>query len=444
MGESLNALAAPVAGSAPVPSTTVSSVATPDRWIRRRVGTIWFLLLFNVLGTGDTVSILPIPTQIRQVMTAAALALAVLLALSLNRRGRMQFSIVMGLSTALVVVAIVGMVLESTSLGTIYRTFRFAEFTLVLWLLTPWWARGDLLLARCHLRALVVVLATVVAGLIMAPSRARPDGRLTGVLWSVPATQVGEYAAVATGMVLVLWLSGSMRRRRALLLVGIGFGILLLTHTRTALLGLTIGVLAALLSLVTARRRARRVVIVALVLVPILLVSSGPSLVAFLARGQSSADISDLSGRRTVWTALLSESRPGAQRWIGHGVTNKSFEGRALDSDWLGVYEDEGVVGDALVAAIFLALLVTAAFRPPSTARAVAVFLTVYCAVASYTEVTLGEATPYLLHIAVAASLLMPVAVRRPVSEAGATAVNPRASGDDPRVTPEPAVGGSG
>jgi hypothetical protein len=33
-------------------------------------------------------------------------------------------------------------------------------------------------------------------------------------------------------------------------------------------------------------------------------------------------------------------------------------------------------------------------------------FLVVYCAVASYTEVGLGDASPYLLHLVVAASLL--------------------------------------
>ena len=35
-------------------------------------------------------------------------------------------------------------------------------------------------------------------------------------------------------------------------------------------------------------------------------------------------------------------------------------------------------------------------------------FLIVYCIVASYTEVGLGDASPYLLNLAVAASLLVP------------------------------------
>jgi len=48
-------------------------------------------------------------------------------------------------------------------------------------------------------------------------------------------------------------------------------------------------------------------------------------------------------------------------------------------------------------------VLGTAALRPPSPARACAVFLVVYCAVASYTEVGLGDASPYLLCLAASA-----------------------------------------
>jgi hypothetical protein len=63
-------------------------------------------------------------------------------------------------------------------------------------------------------------------------------------------------------------------------------------------------------------------------------------------------------------------------------------------------------VGIALVVAFLTGLIVTAALRPPSPQRACAVFLILYCIVASYTEVGLGDASPYLLNLAVAASLL--------------------------------------
>ena len=58
------------------------------------------------------------------------------------------------------------------------------------------------------------------------------------------------------------------------------------------------------------------------------------------------------------------------------------------------------------MAAVFLALGGVALLRPPSLSRACAIFLISYCAIASYTEAGLGDASPYLLHLTVAASLL--------------------------------------
>ena len=54
----------------------------------------------------------------------------------------------------------------------------------------------------------------------------------------------------------------------------------------------------------------------------------------------------------------------------------------------------------------------------PSLARACALFLITYCGLASYTEAGLGDASPYLLHLALAASLLVaPSAPAAPEAE---------------------------
>jgi hypothetical protein len=60
-----------------------------------------------------------------------------------------------------------------------------------------------------------------------------------------------------------------------------------------------------------------------------------------------------------------------------------------------------------LVAGFVLVLGTVALLRPPSLARACALFLITYCGLASYTEAGLGDASPYLLHLALAASLLV-------------------------------------
>ena len=102
--------------------------------------------------------------------------------------------------------------LQPQHFGTVYRTFRLAEFVAALWLLTPWWGRRDLLLVRCHLKALAVVLGSVLLGVLVAPSKALGAGRLVGVLWAVPATQVAHYAAIIIGLTAVLWFCGQLPR----------------------------------------------------------------------------------------------------------------------------------------------------------------------------------------------------------------------------------------
>jgi hypothetical protein len=57
-----------------------------------------------------------------------------------------------------------------------------------------------------------------------------------------------------------------------------------------------------------------------------------------------------------------------------------------------------------------------ALLRPPSLQRACAIFLISYCAIASYTEAGLGDASPYLLHLALAVSLLAAPAGAAPLS----------------------------
>ncbi len=89
-------------------------------------------------------------------------------------------------------------------------------FVATLWLLSAWW-RGELRFARYHVRVLGAVLLTVLAGLVIAPGSAfsGPDGRLSGVIWPIPATQVGQYCAVAAGLAILLWLTRSIDGRSA-------------------------------------------------------------------------------------------------------------------------------------------------------------------------------------------------------------------------------------
>lgn len=382
----------------------------PDRWVRRRVGTIWSLLFFNVLTPSQIKTIIPYPPRVPQALSAASLGIALVLALSLNRRLQIRPNLILGLATLLLAMAFVADAQAMAGLGSVYRVFRLTAFLAVLWLLTPWWGRRDMLLARSHLRALIAVSSTAIIGLVVSPALALswPVARLTGVIWPTPPTQVAEYAVIATGMVILLWLSGGMSHRRALPLVCAGIAILLLTQTRTALFGLVAGVVVASASLFLTHRRVRRAMTVTLVVALLVIVPLAPTVATFLTRGQSTAELNDLTGRTKTWQGLLAAPRSGANLWIGFGLSNKSFGGLEIDNTWLAVYQEQGLIGDGVVAAMLLYVLIVPAFRRASPARALAIFLGVYCAFATYTEVGLGDASSYLLHIVVAASLLAP------------------------------------
>jgi len=371
--------------------------------VRRRVGLAWGLLVLNtIVYTG---SVLHIPSVVGKGITQAALPAALLVALTVNRRVIIRPNVFLCLLVLLAAEAIVTSMQPQYS-STVYRTFRFAEFVAALWLLTPWWGRRDLLLVRCHLVSLAVVLGSVILGLLVAPGHALAAGRLSGVLWDVPATQVAHYAAVILGATVVLWLCGRLSGRRTLLVVAVAAAILLATHTRTALAALFAGLLVAGLSLIVAKQRVRKVFAAALAVAAVAIATLSGFITAWLERGQGTSQLSQLTGRTDVWGPLLSLPRDRFQELFGFGLSNDSFNGLPIDSNWLASYQAQGLFGVTVCAAILLFLLVAAYFRPRGAERALALFFITYCLVASFTEVGFTNATPYMLELALAASLL--------------------------------------
>ena len=87
---------------------------------------------------------------------------------------------------------------------------------------------------------------------------------------------------------------------------------------------------------------------------------------------------------------------------------NATFGGLPIDSNWFASYQEVGLFGVVVCAAIIIFLFVTAYFQPRGLQRALALFLITYCFVASFTEIGFTDITPYLLDLTVAASLLVP------------------------------------
>jgi hypothetical protein len=386
-----------------------------ERSVRRRVGLAWGLLVFNVLTYSGTV--IPIPSTVGKAITQSVLPVALLLALSVNRRVIVRPNIFLCLASLLVVEAIMT-VLQKQPFGTYYRTFRLAEFVAALWLLTPWWGRRDMLLVRCHLKTYAVVLISVIVGMLVTPGKAFGSGRLAGTIWAIPPTQVGHYAAVTAGLILVLWLGGQVPGRLTLLVVLVSSALLILTHTRTALVGMVAGILIAGLSLIVAKARVRKLFAAASVTATLGILTLSGFITTWLARGETSEGITNLTGRTKVWGPLVNFPRDKFQEIMGFGLSNSSFNGLPIDSNWLASYQEQGLFGVAVCAVMLIFLFVLAYFRPRGVQRALALFLVTYCLVASFTEVGFTDASPYLLELTLAASLLVPVAASGTPDEA--------------------------
>ncbi|HEY7596044.1 MAG TPA: O-antigen ligase domain-containing protein [Actinophytocola sp.] len=380
----------------------------PRRSIPRLVTVVWALLIVDTLGTQPVQTIVAIPRPLMQLITIGTVGVAFLLAMVVNRRLQIRPSAYLLLLTLLLVASLPGSATLESGLGSIVRCLRFALFISTLWLLTPWW-NNALSLVRTHIRLVGAVLATVVLGLVIAPGLAMPaidSGRLVGVIWPLTAPQVGQYSATIAGLTFLLWLARMVNRRSAVVFALVPFGLLLLSHTRTAIIGLVAGLAVAVLSMSFTNARARRAVGAAILGGGVLAVVLGPAIQVWMLRGQDQQNLSTFTGRAKVWDSLLAAPRTWLEQVFGSGLSNKSFNGLPIDNSWFAAYQEQGLVGVTLVALFLAVLLGVAVARPPSPARACALFLVVYAIAASYTEASLADASPMLLNLTLAAALL--------------------------------------
>jgi hypothetical protein len=391
------------------------------------IGTVWGLLILNTLGSAGAKTIIPLPRSLIQMVTMGALVAAFALALLVNPRVRIRPSAYVFVLTLLLATSVISSAHLESGFGALFRCFRLTLFVGTLWLLTRWWDDG-MTFVRHHIRMYFAVLASVAAGLVVSPGAALPDlygGRLVGALWPLTPPQIGQYAAVIIGLTVLLLMGGRTDRKSAALVIVPSLVLLGLTHTRTATLGLLVGLALAIGSLLLTSTAARRFFSWAVVIATVAAVGFASLLQTWFLRGQSKENFSSLTGRAKVWDALLAAPRTTGEQLFGVGLGDKSFGGLPIDDSWLAVYNEQGLIGVGLVAVFLVVLGGVALLRPPSLQRACAIFLISYCALASYTEAGLGDASPYLLHLALAASLLMtpaetpslalPEVTRRPV-----------------------------
>ena len=252
------------------------------------------------------------------------------------------------------------------------------------------------------------MIGTVLVGAVVAPGAAFSyDGRLSGALWPIPPTQVAHYAAVLLGCTVVLWFGGAVRGRTALLtLLGAGAA-LVGAHTRTALLAMVISLVVAGASMFIGHARVRRTTAVLAVLGVIaahLLRTVDRQLV--LARAISGGGGAAHRAYQGLDGNPRARSARGCRRSSGPDCpTSPSTASRLTATGSLSTWTKAGS-GVVIDATLLLVLIFLAVTHRRGLRRATALFLVAYCLVASITETGLGDASPYLLELVVAASLL--------------------------------------
>jgi hypothetical protein len=377
-----------------------------DRSVRRRINAAWGLLLLNTMTFVPGIAAVNLPSKVGKGIAQGALPLAIVVLLTLNPKIRVRPNVFLCLVSLLAVETVITSI--QPHFGTVFRTVRFAEFVAALWLLTPWWGRRDMLLLRCHLRWLYVALGSVLLGIVVAPGHAFAyDGRLTGAIWPMLPTQIAQYAGIAAGLTIVLWLARLLSGRATLIGVVADIVVLLLAHTRTALVGLVAGVLVAGLSLFSTNARVRKFFAAGAATVSVAVITVAGLVTTYLARGENAQGLTTLTGRTNFWALVLHAPRTRFQEIFGFGLSNASINGLPIDSNWLSSYMQEGLYGVVLCAMVLAFLFAASFFHPPGVRRALALFIVTYCTLASFTEDAFTDVSTYLLDLTVAASLVV-------------------------------------
>ncbi|WP_313023249.1 O-antigen ligase family protein [Mobilicoccus sp.] len=290
-------------------------------------------------------------------------------------------------------------------------------------LLIPHLVRSPLKLAQWHLVGHVVIGATVALGALVRPGRAyhgldpessSPDAgqRLQGLILPLTPSRVGEVGAIVLALALLLLLYRHLTWPPAMLCVALGSWLLIGSNSRTPALAATLCIVLAFT--LTARQRASRIGLGIVGSGMVLAGMFAGAVLTWLGRGQSSEQLTTLTGRTSAWQFIRLAELSSMQRWLGHGLGDKSvlmrrsdgaFGPMAIDSTWYSLYWESGYVGLTIVAGA-LALAWWAVLRcPASGAKAVSVFLLLYATLATITETGLSDLSSLTMHLLAAVTI---------------------------------------
>lgn len=318
------------------------------------VGILFFLLI---------VSIVPWRSQtfydggLDAVVVAKAALAALTLALTVLLWMRTRVHMPIGLGPAFVLgvallVTVLGALVAGNSSATIVLVVRvFIVMATILLLLScvPWMVGLSCLLTA--MSALAVVAA--VTGVRTLAS----TGRLGGGVPEIHPNELAGLCAPPIIALIVFTLRRGLHTWSVLVLVVL-LGITVATGSRIALVGILVG---AVLAVLTSGLRDRSVVYAVLVALPVAYaIGAFTGIIGNLASrgGSNSADIA-LDSRLDGWSVVLGWDWGSWERWIGLGLSVKTIDvnlkwraTQVLDSSWISVLAQVGIIGTLLLVAL--------------------------------------------------------------------------------------------
>jgi hypothetical protein len=207
----------------------------------------------------------------------------------------------------------------------------------------------------------IVAVVAAITGI----SRIDDEGRLVGGIPEVAANELAGLAAPPLIGLIVLLIRDGLRLRTGIPAIALGV-VIWATESRTGLIAIALAIIVAFIAAPRVHWSVTAAVFVSLPIGYALTVYT-PIVSDFLVRGQSVADISSLSARTDAWRVVFSWNLESWERWLGLGLAVKQVpvplkdrELQVLDSSWVSVLAQTGIIGVLLVIAILLPMIVRA------------------------------------------------------------------------------------
>jgi len=318
------------------------------------VGGLYAVLIVSVIPwRSATIYSGGIDTVVIAKALLAVIALGATVMLAARTRERVSVGIApAGIIAVALLVSALGSTLAGNDSSTIVLVGRmFVVMATILFLLTtvPWVTS-----IVCLLSAMAAV--ALVAAVTGVPTLAA-SGRLGGGIPEIhPNELAGLVGAPLVGLVILMLRDGVRAWRLVATVVLVGIAVA--TGSRIGLLAIAIGIVAAVL---VNGIRDRSVLYLLLGALPLgYAIGSFTDVFGSLATRAGSNDTSTaLDSRFDVWRVVLAWDWSEWQKWIGIGLSAKEIpvdikwrDTQVLDSSWVSLLAQTGLIGTALIAAL--------------------------------------------------------------------------------------------